>query len=150
MKFTGRPSNLAEPTLIIETPSPLSAEPELNVQPVMQESPQAPVNIKSAQLDKIRKQITERTSSYDAQMQIPLEKEKLQEAWQLYTQFLKEKKNPASQSFERAILNIITEANFEVITNNNLEQRFIEQEKERCVIICKDLSQINIFTSRLK
>ena len=42
---------------------------------------------------------------------------------------LKENKNPAEQSFKMATLNILGDSQFEVITNNNLEQKFIEQEK---------------------
>ena len=60
---------------------------------------------------------------------IPLTIEKLQEAWNQYLSQLREKKNPAAQSFEMARLNVIDESRFEAITNNNLEQRFIEQEK---------------------
>ena len=59
----------------------------------------------------------------------PLQLEALQLAWQQYTLQLKQNKNSAAQSFERAILKITDPHNFEVITNNNLEQKFIEQEK---------------------
>ena len=69
---------------------------------------------------------------------IPLTTEKLQEAWNIFTHQLKEKKNPAAQSFELATLEIINEGYFDVITNNNLEQRFIEQEKRQ---LCEYLQQ---------
>jgi DNA polymerase-3 subunit gamma/tau len=86
-------------------------------------------SVKSAQLDKLRKQIAERTSAAENTKSIPLEQEKLQEAWNSYSAQLKESKNPAAQSFELAQLNILSDSSFEVITNNNLEHKFIEQEK---------------------
>ncbi|MES1159707.1 MAG: DNA polymerase III subunit gamma/tau, partial [Bacteroidota bacterium] len=42
---------------------------------------------------------------------------------------LRENKNPAVQSLEMAILRITDANNFEVVSSNNLEQKFIEQEK---------------------
>src|SRR5207237_8159716 len=60
---------------------------------------------------------------------IPLDPEKLQAAWNEYTDLLKENKNPASQSFVLAQLKILSDSSFEVITNNNLEHKFIESEK---------------------
>jgi len=88
-----------------------------------------PVSVKSAQLDKIRKQIAGRTSTGEAPQPIPLDNEKLAAAWKSYSEQLKENKNPAAQSFDLAVLNIISDSSFEAITNNNLEQKFIEQEK---------------------
>ena len=75
----------------------------------------------------------------DGQAIIPLTQEKLQEAWKTFTDQLKEKKNPAAQSFEMATLEIVDEGRFEVVTNNNLEQRFIEQEKRQ---LCEYLQQL--------
>lgn len=75
----------------------------------------------------------------DEQAVIPLTTEKLQEAWKIFTAQLKEKKNPAAQSFEMADLEIVNEARFNAVTNNNLEQRFIEQEKRK---LCEYLQHI--------
>jgi DNA polymerase-3 subunit gamma/tau len=96
---------------------------------VTSESRSESVSVKSAQLDKIRKQIAERTASGETQKTIPLDPEKLKDAWKSYSDLLKENKNPAVQSFDLAVLNILNDYTFEVITNNNLEQKFIEQEK---------------------
>ena len=85
-------------------------------------------SVKSAQLDKLRKQIASRSNAAETKS-IPLTLEKLQESWNNYTNMLRENKNPASQSFVLAQLNILNDSSFEVITNNNLEQKFIEQEK---------------------
>lgn len=60
---------------------------------------------------------------------IALTQEKLQEYWQQYAQQLKEAKNPANQSFLMATLVIKDHQTFEVQTNNNLEQKFIEGER---------------------
>ena len=98
--------------------------------PVVKEKEVEPnVSVKSAQLDKLRKQIAERANSSENAKSIPLAQEKLQEAWNEYTNLLRENKNPASQSFVLARLNILSDTSFEVITNNNLEHKFVEQEK---------------------
>ncbi|HRE52138.1 MAG TPA: DNA polymerase III subunit gamma/tau [Flavitalea sp.] len=89
-------------------------------------SPQA---VKADRLENIRKQIADRSLNAEKQQIIPLDEEKLQEAWRQYSQRLRENKNPAAQSFDIARLAILDEQQFEVIANNNLEQRFIEQEK---------------------
>ena len=103
----------------INTPVPKDATPETKPS----------VNLKASHLDKLRRQISERNSHSHVMHSIPLEIEKLKEAWTAYTTMLRENKNPAVQSFELASLNIVNENSFEVITNNNLEQKFIEQEK---------------------
>jgi DNA polymerase III subunit gamma/tau len=80
-------------------------------------------------LSKIRQQFV-RTSNPDPECKSnPLLEEVLQFAWKQFTQQLLENKNSAAQSFQRAGLRIIGPNSFEVITYNNLEQKFIEQEK---------------------
>jgi DNA polymerase-3 subunit gamma/tau len=135
------PVNKAEPKLII------TKEPETKTAAPTERAPKAPetnpapppsavaekttrtAGPKTSNLDKIRKEIAERNSPKGMIKAQPLTQDKLQEAWQSYTTLLRENKNPAVQSFDRATLNIISEKSFEVITNNNLEQKFIEQEK---------------------
>ncbi|HTD93918.1 MAG TPA: hypothetical protein VK644_08910, partial [Chitinophagaceae bacterium] len=58
-----------------------------------------------------------------------LEEESLLNAWSAYIQKLKLAKNPAAQSFQLARLIIRDENSFEVITSNNIEQKFIEQQR---------------------
>lgn len=60
---------------------------------------------------------------------IPLSQDKLHEYWRQFAQQLKEAKNPANQSFLMATLVIQDHQTFEVVTNNNLEQKFIEGER---------------------
>ena len=60
---------------------------------------------------------------------IPLSYEKLEEHWKNFSQKLKDNKNPAAQSFDMARLTILNEGVFEISSNNNLEQKFIEGER---------------------
>ncbi|WP_207512343.1 DNA polymerase III subunit gamma/tau [Longitalea luteola] len=60
---------------------------------------------------------------------IPLSYDKLREHWANFSQKLKDNKNPAAQSFDLAQLIIVNENAFEIVTNNNLEQKFIEGER---------------------
>ncbi|MEO6962986.1 MAG: DNA polymerase III subunit gamma/tau [Puia sp.] len=80
-------------------------------------------------LSKIRQQVLSRNHSESANLAKPLEHQLLQETWNRFTAELKENKNSSAQSFNGAILKILDDQTFEIITNNNLEQRFIEQEK---------------------
>lgn len=95
------------------------------------------ISPKLGKLQNIRDKFANKTAS-DEQAIVPLTIEQLQQAWKTFTEQLKEKKNPAAQSFERAELKIVNEGRLDVITNNNLEQRFIEQEKR---LLCEYLQQ---------
>lgn len=75
---------------------------------------------------------------------IPLSEIRLHEAWQQFAQQLKENKNPANQSFLMANLIIKDHQNFEVQTNNNLEQKFIEGERR---VLSEYLQQV--FNNRM-
>lgn len=128
---------IVEPKLVIEQPFhkepaqpaiSIREEKEVNNPPVEPEKSSS-TSVKSAQLEKLRKQIAERASSAENAKTIALQQDKLQEAWNEYTNLLRENKNPAAQSFELAQLRILSDSSFEVITNNNLEHKFIEQEK---------------------
>jgi DNA polymerase-3 subunit gamma/tau len=59
----------------------------------------------------------------------PLVLEELQVAWKNFTDKLREAKNPAVQSFERASLRVVDNNLFEITSGNNLEQKFIEQQR---------------------
>jgi DNA polymerase-3 subunit gamma/tau len=80
-------------------------------------------------LSKIRQQLASRQNTNQENGSKPLVPETLEQAWQNFARQLKQNKNSATESFQRAVLNIRDEHSFEVITNNNLEQKFIEQEK---------------------
>ena len=82
-------------------------------------------------LSKIRQEVVNRKTSATAGDIQKLETEPLMEVWYLFTTELKKNKNSAAQSFEGAELRILDGLRFEILTNNNLEQRFIEQEKRK-------------------
>ncbi|MBS1934545.1 MAG: DNA polymerase III subunit gamma/tau [Bacteroidetes bacterium] len=79
-------------------------------------------------LSKIRQQFSNRQNTTAEEIK-PLTEDALKAAWEQYTQQLRESKNSALPSFQLATLKIHTVDLFEVVTNNNLEQKFIEQEK---------------------
>jgi DNA polymerase III subunit gamma/tau len=80
-------------------------------------------------LSKIRQQFAAQSQGKEASNIRSLEVEALHKAWQQYADYLRENRNPAVQSLELATLRIIDGNSFEVSTSNNLEQKFIEQEK---------------------
>jgi DNA polymerase III subunit gamma/tau len=89
--------------------------------------PAASGSLKS--LSKIRQQFADKSQGKEATNIRSLEVEALHKAWQQYADYLRENRNPAVQSLELATLRIIDGNSFEVSTSNNLEQKFIEQEK---------------------
>jgi DNA polymerase III subunit gamma/tau len=101
--------------------------------------PAEPVTGSSSSLSRIRQQIAERATNKEAGISKSLETEPLHQAWQQYADSLRENKNPAVQSLERAALRILDGHTFEVATNNPLERSFIEQEKRG---ICDHLQQV--------
>jgi DNA polymerase-3 subunit gamma/tau len=88
-----------------------------------------PDPVPTTSLSRIRQQIADRSRDKDSGTSRALEIEPLIRTWQQYADSLRENRNPAVQSFELASLRIIDAQTFEVSANNNLEQRFIEQEK---------------------
>lgn len=127
-----------EPKLTIEQPAPEVPRVTRQEEKEKQAPPPPPISTKSTQLDKIRKQIAERNSNTESVQPIALDDEKLQQAWKAFTDILRENKNPAVQSFMMATLNILSDSSFEAITNNNLEHKFIEQEKR---VLCEYLQK---------
>ncbi|HJU46257.1 MAG TPA: hypothetical protein VJ647_05690, partial [Chitinophagaceae bacterium] len=88
-----------------------------------------PVNTKLTALGRIRQQYTGNNGAETVVPVKPLTLPELLNAWSTYTNKLKEARNPAVQSFELAELRIISDASFEVVTSNSLEQNFILQER---------------------
>ena len=80
-------------------------------------------------LSKIRQQVQSRRQQDETDPSRPLEEKLLRSSWDSITDTLKKNKNPAAHSFGLAELVITGPQTFEVLTNNNLEQRFVEQEK---------------------
>jgi DNA polymerase-3 subunit gamma/tau len=111
--------------LLIETPAEAPVKPGTPVPEMIPGS----VTGSTSSLSKIRRQIADRARDKGPGSSQVLEIEPLIRAWQQYADSLRENRNPAVQSLELASLRIIDSQSFEVSTNNNLEQRFIEQEK---------------------
>lgn len=80
-------------------------------------------------LDKIRKQYKGNGQNGAAVAARPLDTESLHKAWAGYIEKLKAERNPAAQPFSLARLRIVDPQTFEVVTGNNIEQKFIEQER---------------------
>ena len=119
--------------MINEGPAPeiivTETNPEIySTSPVREEVATVAASPKISMLQNIRQQFSGKQNEI-AEKSIPLSEEKLTELWKNYTQRLRDKKNPAAQSFDIARLRIVDSATFEVICNNNLEQKFIEQER---------------------
>lgn len=92
-------------------------------------------------LSKIREQYKQHNQQTSQASIIPLENTSLTKAWQEYTQLLREAKNPALQPFAAATLRIIDENSFEVITASNIEQRFIEEERNQLYLFLQQKLQ---------
>ncbi len=87
-----------------------------------------PKSTKLGSLSSIREQL-QQNSARESFVTLPLSPELLQEYWNVYADKVKENKNPAYTSLAVARLHIVDESKFTVETNNNLEQKFIEQER---------------------
>ncbi|HEX7906271.1 MAG TPA: DNA polymerase III subunit gamma/tau, partial [Chitinophagaceae bacterium] len=86
---------------------------------------------KISALGKIRQQYQGNGTAANGAINQSLQLELLQKAWAEYVVKLKEERNPAAQPFELALLRVKDENCFEVITANNIEQKFIEQERNK-------------------
>jgi DNA polymerase-3 subunit gamma/tau len=136
---TSSPVTTNEPKLIIETEreqkTALVAEEKATYQ-----APTGNGRNKLSSLDNIREKVKQNNGHVTVAEDELLELSKLQEAWKKFIQLLKEKKNPAWQSFELASL-IIKDANsFEATAANNLQQKFLELERNKaCEFLQKEL-----------
>lgn len=117
---------LIETTRVAEEKVSYSKPATSNEQPVTKNEKR---ETKISALDKIRKQYAGNGNTNNNFSNQPLDMETLRTAWTGYIQQLKAAKNPAAQPFELAELRINDENSFEVITANNIEQKFIEAER---------------------
>ena len=59
-----------------------------------------------------------------------LTNDELSQAWSVFTQKLEDRKNhSAVTNFKMAKLNIVNNDSIEIVTENNIQQKFIEQER---------------------
>lgn len=135
-KIVAAPAHSAPATsgakLIIETtpPPPPPSEPVITAY-VAEKKPAeaAKSGNRLSALDKIRKQYTGNGNNANEKVNLPLEMETLQKAWEEYIVQLKADRNPAAQPFSLATLRIRDINSFEAVTANNIEQKFIEAER---------------------
>ena len=129
----GRPASNSgfEEKLIIESTGIEKMKVEEDVQGYEHQTSnlQHQISNKLTALDKIRKQYQGNGNTANNPSNLPLQIETLQTAWTAYIQKLKESHNPAAQPFELAQLQVKDDNSFEVVTANNIEQKFIEQER---------------------
>ncbi|MBS1565435.1 MAG: DNA polymerase III subunit gamma/tau [Bacteroidetes bacterium] len=121
-----------EAKLIIEEPAQAPVRPQA---PAAKQTGPAqktpPVSTgKLGALSKIREQYAGAANQQAPVVEIkPLNVQDLQNAWTAYTQQLRDAKSPAVQSFDLAELRIKDDSRFEAVTPNNLQCKFIEQER---------------------
>lgn len=109
-----------------QTPKPQTAQPAVQTETV-----KPATGTKLSALDKIRKQYQGNGNTTTEQVNQPLEIESLKAAWSRFVVKLKDNRNPAAQSFDLALLRIKDENSFEAVTANNIEQKFIEQDRNK-------------------
>jgi DNA polymerase-3 subunit gamma/tau len=97
------------------------------------EKPKLPIHSTTSPgaLSKIRQEVVNRKIADKSGELKYLEFDLLLDIWNQFTDELKKNKNSAALSFEGAELRIVDEQRFEILTNNNLEQKFVEQEKRK-------------------
>jgi DNA polymerase III subunit gamma/tau len=132
-----------EPKLIIETPKERPAPVAVQEPKATYTQPPPPTPAPAAaaastngtgkkigSLASIRQQASANAPN-TVKVDVPLEEEALQKAWAAFIDHLKQTKNPAWQSFEVAQLNVIDGNSFEAVVNNNINQKFLELERNK-------------------
>ena len=124
----------AETKLIIEEP-----EPPVNKKTVAQTAPVAAEPKRSlGSLDAIRKKVSAQNKANGNDVK-ELTTEELKFCWDKFIEKLNEKKNhSAVTNFKGAILRIIDNNSIEIITESNIQQKFIEQERAELVHFLQD------------
>ncbi|NII23661.1 DNA polymerase III subunit gamma/tau [Pseudoflavitalea sp. X16] len=110
------------------TGQPVINQPAAPKEPETQNTKPGTTSSKLGSLNALRQQFVGKAIE-SAGDPIPLSQDRLHECWRQFALQLKEAKNPANQSFLMATLVIQDHQTFEVVTNNNLEQKFIEGER---------------------
>src|SRR5690606_339252 len=118
-----------EPKLIIETkPKSTTVKMPVAAEPVTERKSTTPGG--KISLDAIRNKYKTNGNS-NGNINRPLEQSQLEAAWKEYVEVLRKAKNPAAQPFDLAELRIKDSHTFEVVTSNNIEQKFIEQDRNK-------------------
>ncbi len=118
-------------SLIIEDSGHVTDQPKFTTKPKIEE-PQKP-KTKFGSLAKIREQVTLKNQLSGSSFK-PLTEETLQIAWNGFIEILVEKKNhSAVTNFKMSILKVLDENSFEIITQSNMHQKFIESERPELI-----------------
>ena len=84
-------------------------------------------------MDAIRKKVTDQNKTNGNEVK-ELTEEELRLCWGMFIEKLSAKKNhSAVTNFKMAVLKIIDNSSIEIITENNIQQKFIEQERAALV-----------------
>ncbi|HEY0060401.1 MAG TPA: DNA polymerase III subunit gamma/tau [Flavisolibacter sp.] len=122
------------PKLIIEEEAP----PKV-VEPVAPPAAKPALPKKISSLEAIRQQFN-KTNCGEEVADKPLQQDTLQAAWKAFIKGMKDAKNPAWQSFQLAELIIKDASHFEATASNNLQQKFLELERNKaCEFLQKEL-----------
>ena len=119
----------ANPPSVLGTKSPALNQSEVNANGGQQVVVPDTAATKISSLDKIRQKYKNNGAATDENDQQPLRIDILQAAWKEYTGMLHESRNPAASSLEMAVLAVKDANTFEVTAPTNIEQKFIEQER---------------------
>lgn len=133
----------AEPKLIIETKQEKQSVVVSEEKPAYQTATTTtttPPKPKLGSLAAIRQQVQQNCGDGNIIEDKPLEINSLNEGWKKFIELLKKEKNPAWQSFDLAELTIKDSVSFEATAANNLQQRFLELERNKaCEFLQKEL-----------
>jgi DNA polymerase-3 subunit gamma/tau len=136
---TSTPVPFAKPLVANEggpTSPLLSAKNQEITEPQQEE--QRIVSPRLSALSKIREQFKGSGNETNGVTEKSLELESLRSARAPNPQKIRGARNPAAQPFSAARLEIADKNSFEVITNNNIEQKFIEQERNQLFQFLQD------------
>ena len=115
------------PTLVIENPEP-AIKQTVPAQAQKTEDLQKP-KVKLGSLEKLREQISIK-NQHNGNNTKPLTEESLQTAWDVYIEKLALRKNhSAVTNFKMVTLRVTDENSFDITTQSNMHQKFIEAER---------------------
>jgi DNA polymerase-3 subunit gamma/tau len=131
---TVQTSQTRESKLIIEEPEPrVEKKEKLQTATVSSESKRS-----LGSLDAIRKKVSDQNKTNGNEVK-ELTEEELRSAWEKFIEKLSAKKNhSAVTNFKMAVLKIIDNNSIEIVTENNIQQKFIEQERAALVDYLQD------------
>ncbi len=119
----------AQAMLMIEEP----VQPARHAVATQAETVRAEPKRSLGSLDAIRKKVTAKNNANENTLK-ELTEDALRQCWELFIEKLAAKKNhSAVTNFKMAVLHIIDNNTIEIVTENNIQQKFIEQERAELV-----------------